>query len=153
MDSCRPKVGLGVLLFNSSRQMLMGKRKNSHGEHTWANPGGHLEFGESFEECAVREVLEETGLHISNPQFVGVTNNVFDNGAKHYVSVFMAAKYTEGQVIQNLEPNKTEEWCWVALDKLPSPLFLSLEEILSRDAAKHTLHQIVNTFFPEESVV
>lgn len=58
---------------------------------TWALPGGHLEFCESFEECAGREVLEETGLKIAAASFLTCTNNVFDEptGKKHYCTVFM----------------------------------------------------------------
>ena len=31
---------------------------------TWVLPGGHIDVGETFEECAVREILEETGIEI-----------------------------------------------------------------------------------------
>jgi 8-oxo-dGTP diphosphatase len=61
----RPKVGVGVFIIKD-KKILMGKRINSHGEGTWSLPGGHLEFFETFEDCAKREVMEETGLKISN---------------------------------------------------------------------------------------
>lgn len=54
-------------------------------------PGGHLEYGESFEECARREVLEETGLEVGNIQFRTATNDVFGEG-KHYVTVFVSCE-------------------------------------------------------------
>lgn len=57
---------------------------------TWALPGGHLEFGESFETCAEREILEETGLHIQNIKFLTAVNNVFEAEKKHYVTVCMS---------------------------------------------------------------
>ena len=44
--------------------LLLGQRNMTHGSQTWGPPGGHLEFGESFEECAIREVKEETGLTV-----------------------------------------------------------------------------------------
>jgi 8-oxo-dGTP diphosphatase len=62
----RPLVGIGVLVFNDLNQLLLGKRKDSHGVGDFCNPGGHLEHGESFEECAVREVREEAGFEISD---------------------------------------------------------------------------------------
>ncbi|CAM8906011.1 unnamed protein product [Rhodiola kirilowii] len=52
-------------------------------------PGGHLEFGEGFEECAAREAMEETGLVIEKIELLTVTNNVFSDA--HYVTVFMRA--------------------------------------------------------------
>ena len=58
---------------------------------TLALPGGHLEFGESFENCAVREVLEETGLTIQNVRFLTATNDVMEEEGKHYVTIFMGA--------------------------------------------------------------
>jgi 8-oxo-dGTP diphosphatase len=58
-------------------------------------PGGHLEHGESFAECAVREAREETGLEISGIEVVRVTNDVFDEG-KHYVTIFVKGVVVEG---------------------------------------------------------
>jgi 8-oxo-dGTP diphosphatase len=51
-------------------------------------PGGHLEHGESFADCAKREALEETGLEIGNIRFLTATNDVMEEG-KHYVTVFV----------------------------------------------------------------
>jgi len=59
---------------------------------TYALPGGHLEYGESFEECAAREVLEETGLEVGELRFLTATNSVFDDVKKHYVTIFMGCR-------------------------------------------------------------
>lgn len=130
----KPKVGVGVLIFDDHNRILLGKRQNAHGTHSWAPPGGHLEFGESFEECAMREVREETGLNIDSPQFITATNDVFIAEQKHYVSIFMKAKYPNGQKIKNSEPDKVEAWEWSCLDNLPSNLFLPLKNLVSKEA-------------------
>lgn len=126
----RPNIGLGVLLFNNVGHILLGKRKTSHGMESWAPPGGHLEFGESLEECAIREVLEEAGVVITSPKFVGMTNDVFTDDKKHYVSIFFKAFIHEEQVIENCEPHKVEKWCWFSLNELPEGLFLPLHNLL-----------------------
>ena len=59
----RPLVGVGVIIIKEGK-ILLAERKGSHGQNTWASAGGHLVFGESLEECARREVLEEFGIHI-----------------------------------------------------------------------------------------
>ena len=68
----RPKVGVGVLIVKGS-SVLLGKRKGLAGAGTWATPGGHLEFGESWAQCAVREVHEETGLTVTDVRLGKVT--------------------------------------------------------------------------------
>ncbi|OKO91587.1 Nudix hydrolase 1 [Penicillium subrubescens] len=86
-----PRIGVGVFVMNAEGKFVLGKRKGSHGANTWALPGGHLEFGESFETCSEREILEETGLQIRDIRFLTATNSVFEAEGKHYVTIFMAA--------------------------------------------------------------
>ncbi len=124
-----PKVGIGVLIFRDQK-LLLGKRQNNHGALTWGPPGGHLEFGESFEACAIRETLEETGLLLSSPQFVTLTNDIFTAENKHYVSIFLSTQLPIGQEVKNLEPEKLLVWEWFNLNELPENLFLPLKNLL-----------------------
>lgn len=128
-----PRVGIAVII-NNNGKVLMGKRLNAHGDGSWSFPGGHLEYGESWEECAVRETLEETGLHISNPQFGGITNDVFPELGKHYITIFMTAEYS-GEKVINCEPDKCEGWEWFVREKkeLPSPLFIPVSNLLKQE--------------------
>src|SRR5689334_17664158 len=111
-----PKIGIGVLIFNGQK-ILLGKRKASHGSDTWSPPGGHLEFGETFEACAIRETQEETGLIISSPTISAITNDIFKEENKHYVSIFLSANYPHDQLIINLEPDKLLSWEWIAINQ------------------------------------
>ncbi len=129
-----PKIGIGVLIFNE-KKILLGKRKNSHGAYTYAPPGGHLEFGETFEECAIREVKEETNLTISSPVFIAITNDIFINENKHYVSIFLKAIYPQDQKIENTEPHKVLSWEWFDTDLLPRNLFLPLKNLIQEKDA------------------
>jgi 8-oxo-dGTP diphosphatase len=127
----RPKVGIGVLIIDDGR-ILLGKRKSAHGEGYWAPPGGHLEHGESWEACAQREVLEETGFMTTGTQFYAVTNDIFhETGKQHYVTIFMCAEYN-GMPVQNLEPEKCERWEWFALNQLPDKLFLPFANLMKQ---------------------
>lgn len=68
-------------------------RRASHGSGKHALPGGHLELGETFEECAAREVKEETGLDLQNITYVHTLNSMFDG--MHYVTIFMRGDVPE----------------------------------------------------------
>lgn len=111
--SLRISFVLTSLMIINQNQFFAGKRKGSHGSGTLALPGGHLEFGETWEECAVREVLEETGLHVHNLRFVHATNDPMLEENKHYVTIFMLCEcvHSGNQAVpKNLEPHKCEGW-------------------------------------------
>lgn len=125
-----PRIGVGVIALNNKNQILLGKRKNSHGDGNWAPPGGHLEFGESPIQCAKRELLEETGLSLLSARESSVTNDVFTKDDKHYLTVFVEGN-VEGEALI-LEPDKCTEWRWFDWDNLPSPLFLPFTNLLQK---------------------
>lgn len=125
-----PQVGIGVLIFRQ-RQLLLGRRKGSHGSGCWSAPGGHLEFGESPQECARREVLEETGLKLGDIVRGPWVNDVFVEEQKHYVTLFCIAHLgSTASEPENLEPEKCEGWQWFDWLDLPEPLFLPLKNLI-----------------------
>ncbi len=121
------KVGIGVILLKD-KKVLIGKRINSHAQK-YSIPGGHLEVGESFEEAAIREVKEETGITIRKPKVVAVTNNLetYKLEQLHYVSVILLARDFSGEA-KTMEPNKCEGWNWYDPTDIPKPHFDASEK-------------------------
>jgi len=115
---------MGVLVMRRGR-VLLGRRRGSHGEGYYAAPGGHIEFGESFEQAARREVREETGLEIADLKLLSVGNYVFrrEDGERHYIDVDFVCEAPAGEP-QLKEREKCDGWDWYDLDDLPQPLFI-----------------------------
>jgi 8-oxo-dGTP diphosphatase len=128
--SQHPQVGVGAIVIKDGK-ILLGKRKGSHGAGSWSFPGGHLEFGESVESCARREVLEETGITLKNIRLGPFTNDIFPTEHKHYVTLFVVADYASGDLAIK-EPDKCEKWDWFDWNNLPRPLFVPIENLLNQ---------------------
>ena len=127
-QATRPLVGISVLVVKDDK-LLLGRRKGSHGAGEYAAPGGHLEHLESFQACAAREVLEETGVEIGMLQFLRVLNTT-DYAPKHYVDVAFVAQWQAGEPTVR-EPDKVESWSWYDLNDIPSPLFSMLPSAIA----------------------
>jgi 8-oxo-dGTP diphosphatase len=123
-----PKVGVGIIITKDDQVLLM-KRKSLHGTGTWSTPGGHLDFGETPELCAAREAKEEVGLDIVDIRFRAITNDVFDQQEKHYITIWMEGRSTSDEPYIAAE-DEVAEIGWFAWNSLPNPLFLSLENLL-----------------------
>ena len=77
-------------------------------------------------DAAVREVKEEVGVEVKNPRFVCITNDIFENEDKHYVTIFIAMDYVSGSA-EALENEKSAEAGWYDMENLPAPLFIPLK--------------------------
>jgi 8-oxo-dGTP diphosphatase len=122
-------VGVGVLVLRDGK-VLLGKRAGSHGAGTWSPPGGRLEYGESIEQCAKRELLEETSLELGTVTRGPYTNDIFVEVQEQYLTVFVIARQTSGEPV-NVEPHKCEGWEWFEWTKLPSPLFQPMQSLVA----------------------
>ena len=72
-DTPKHSVSVSGVVVNSSGQVLVIRRRdNGH----WEPPGGVLELDESFDDGVRREVLEETGVHVTVDRITGVYKNV-----------------------------------------------------------------------------
>ncbi len=127
----RPLIGVGVIVIKGNR-VLLGKRKNSHGAGAWAFPGGHLEFNETIEGCAEREVMEETGLRVKNVRRGPFTNDIFTEENKHYVTLFVMADHASGEP-EAKEPDKCEKWVWSPWPPVMRPCFLPIENLIKQN--------------------
>jgi 8-oxo-dGTP diphosphatase len=126
----RPTIGVGVIVIKD-KKVLLGQRQGSHGAGAWQFPGGHLEYRESIEECAIREVYEEAGIQIENIRYGPFTNDIFEREEKHYVTLYVIADYASG-VLEVKEPEKCSAWGWYDWRQLPEPLFIPIENLLKQ---------------------
>jgi 8-oxo-dGTP diphosphatase len=130
--SQEPKVGVAIIITKYDQILLM-KRKGVHGTGTWSTPGGHLDFGETPEQCAAREAKEEVGLNVTDIRFRSITNDIFDQQGRHYITIWMNGKSTSGEPTIAAE-KEVAEIGWFEWNALPQPLFLPLENLLKENS-------------------
>lgn len=133
-DKKRVGAGFGVILEKDGK-ILLGLRHpdpdkadsafRSAGE--WSLPGGKLEWGESFEAGAMREVAEETGIKIKNPKVISVHN--CKNQYAHFMTVGLVAAEWEGEA-SVMEPDEIIKWDWFDLKNLPEPRYFPSFEVI-----------------------
>ena len=98
------------LIQDGNRILLQNRIKEDWKGYTF--PGGHVEPGESFVDAVKREMKEETGLDIINPQIVGIKQFPIENG-RYIVLLFKATEFS-GEVVSSEEG----EMEWIDMDKL-----------------------------------
>lgn len=131
-----PGVGVGVILLKDNK-VLLGQRNEDalkadsllHGEGTWTLPGGKLDFKEDIENCAFREVFEETNIKINKDKLriVSVTNDIVEDA--HFVTLGFLCEEFEGEP-EVMEPDEIIKWKWFDSNNLPSPMFFPSEKVI-----------------------
>jgi 8-oxo-dGTP diphosphatase len=126
------RVGVAMLITRADRLLLI-RRQGAHGAGSWSTPGGHLDFGETPEQGAIREAREETGVDVTDLAFVAITNDWFEAEQKHYITIwFRACQFSGEPMIAS--PREMTELGWFGWDPLPQPLFLPLANLVAGDS-------------------
>ncbi|MDZ4835637.1 MAG: NUDIX hydrolase [Candidatus Melainabacteria bacterium] len=98
-----PNTRISVVVLNKDGEILLVRHKKGN-QRYWVLPGGRLEYGETFEECAVREVKEETGLDVEMERFLYLSEAIAPDRSRHIVNIFIKAKVTGGTMKLGDEP-------------------------------------------------
>lgn len=119
--------------------VIQNRRSRNWGGITF--PGGHVEQGESFQDAVIREVFEETGLHIEKPRLCGVKQWPNEDGAR-YVVLLYRANYFSGKLTSSQEG----EVSWIPLEKmfqsnLAPGMDHMLQVFLNEDINEHYFHR------------
>jgi len=95
-----PRVGVGAITIKDDKVLLV-KRGIEPSKGLWAIPGGTLKLGESLQDCAAREILEETGITIKVRDCIYVFDFIEHDSKRkikfHYVIVDFSADYIAGE--------------------------------------------------------
>jgi len=97
-----PTTRVSVIVVADEQILLVKHRKGNR--QYWVLPGGRLEYGESFEECAVREMKEETGLEVAVDDFVFLSEAIAPDRSRHIVNVYLTAHVVGGILKLGDEP-------------------------------------------------
>lgn len=108
----KPPLSMAVVV--SEGKLLMIRRREREGDLLWALPGGAIEAGETPEEAAVRETVEETGLVVAAMKVLG---------ERVHPKTQRTMSYTACEVLQGeakvADTDELDAVAWVALDEIP----------------------------------
>ncbi len=119
----------GGCIVNEHGQILLQRRAD---KEQWGFPGGAMELGESAEETAKREIMEETGLEVEILQLIGVYTKIFDvypnSDQCQSILFFFKVKVLGGEL--KFDGEETLELRFFDLDKVPKLVNQQHEELL-----------------------
>ena len=133
---CLYETSCGAVVFKMEdgirKFLLIRNKRSAH----WGFPKGHVEPGETEEETAIREVLEETGLHIEIlPGFVKKSDYTIQGKIEKSVSIFLASTEESDYTLQEEE---IEEGGWFDFEQALATL--------NYDNDKMILHEVKRYF-------
>ena len=100
---------------NHAQYLMMHRVKKEHdiNKDKYIGVGGHFEYGESPDECLVREVMEETGLMLTSYRARGIVTFIYGEDVCEYMHLYTSEGY-EG----NISDCDEGELIWIDKDKV-----------------------------------
>jgi len=117
----RPRIGAATLIEHEGK-FLLGLRNKKNYNNKWVIPGGGVEWGETLEDAAIREIKEETNLDVKLIKMIGYREIINLPGDYHSIVFFFFAK-----------PKSVD---LVSRDDISQARFFTIEEIKRLDIAE-----------------
>ncbi|MFJ3289961.1 NUDIX hydrolase [Streptomyces sp. NPDC086669] len=113
-ETTTEKPGISAAIITSEGRVLMVRRRVKEGELSWQFPAGAIEAGESPEEAAVRETLEETGLKVEAASLIGQRVHPKTGREMSYT----ACAVVDGEA-HIADADELDAVAWVSLGEIP----------------------------------
>lgn len=126
MNDRKPKLVVGILVKNKDKYLL-AKEKLEGGKDYWIVPGGKVEFGETIEDAAKREILEETGIVAKKLVFLSYKEAIAAEYNYHTVIFFFMAETTKTAIKDDVEGKVIEAKWFTKSEVLKLPLVFSAQ--------------------------
>ncbi|GLW66122.1 ADP-ribose pyrophosphatase [Actinomadura rubrobrunea] len=126
----RQVVGVGALLLRPDGKVLIGHRIKQGEAASWCLPGGHVEPGETFEQAALREIAEETGIRAVTDARAFTVALRTDVEITHVTAGVVAETTNPQDQPTLLEPEVFDRWTWASPQSPPEPLFPATAALL-----------------------
>lgn len=117
------RIGCSATILDESHQKVLLTRRKDNG--LWCLPGGHMESGESVEECCVREVFEETSLQVRVKRLTGVYSNpdqlvIYPDGSQaHFVVMNFYVEIVDGKLGLSEETSEAGYFSLAEIESMP----------------------------------
>jgi ADP-ribose pyrophosphatase YjhB (NUDIX family) len=119
-----------VILNPAGDKVLLARRRKEPEARGLQLPGGTVDYasGEGIQRAVVREIKEETGLDIPDPEFLCMMNTFYYGKERPLHIAFVGRSSTE-DLPPNPEPHKADDWQWVDLNKLPEDKWFRMSKV------------------------
>jgi ADP-ribose pyrophosphatase YjhB (NUDIX family) len=135
-----PRVGVGVLLVDADKGVLLTLRERAPEAGCWSIVGGKVDFLERLEQCAVREAREEAGVEVELVRLLCVTDHVLPDEEQHWVAPAYLGRIVGGEA-RNCEPDKTREVRWFEFGSVPENLTITARNAIEAYVRQRGLFQ------------
>jgi 8-oxo-dGTP diphosphatase len=123
-----PKITVDVIVVKNNHVALI-RRKNSPFSKFWAIPGGFVNYGETVEQAAKREIKEEAGLVVDLEHLLGVFSDPSRDPRGHIISICFVGKYSGGKLTYGSDACDCR---WFHRNDLPKDLAFDHGKILKK---------------------
>ena len=129
-----------LALIKDNKILLLRRFNTEYEAGNYSMVAGHVDSGETFTQCIIREAEEEAGI-VLKPEDLKVVHTMHRNPGtsenNEKIDIFFIAERWEGEIV-NKEPHKCDDLSWFNIDDLPENIIPAVRQAI--DAIKNKVY-------------